>query len=39
MWMIQIAIPFGFILSIYRLIIDTKLLFKERMAGSKREVE
>ncbi len=30
MWMIQIAVPFGFILSIYRLIIDTKLLFKER---------
>lgn len=30
MWMIQIAIPIGFILSIYRLIKDTKLLFKER---------
>ena len=30
MWMIQIAIPIGFVLSIYRLIIDTKLLFKER---------
>lgn len=30
MWMIQIAVPIGFILSIYRLIIDTKLLFKER---------
>ena len=31
MWMIQIAVPFGFLLSIYRLIIDTKLLFKERI--------
>lgn len=31
MWMIQIAIPIGFMLSIYRLIVDTKLLFKERM--------
>lgn len=31
MWMIQIAIPIGFILSIYRLIVDTKLLFKERL--------
>ena len=30
MWMIQIAVPIGFMLSIYRLIIDTKLLFKER---------
>jgi len=30
MWMIQIAVPIGFLLSIYRLIIDTKLLFKER---------
>lgn len=30
MWMIQIAIPVGFILSIYRLIVDTKLLFTER---------
>jgi hypothetical protein len=30
MWMIQIAVPAGFILSIYRLIVDTKLLFKER---------
>lgn len=30
MWMIQIAVPVGFILSIYRLIVDTKLLFKER---------
>ena len=30
MWMIQIAVPIGFALSIYRLIIDTKLLFKER---------
>jgi len=33
MWMIQIAIPFGFLLSIYRLIFDTKLLFKERNGG------
>ena len=32
MWVIQVAIPFGFILSIYRLIIDTKLLYKERAA-------
>jgi len=30
MWMIQIAIPVGFILSIYRLVVDTKLLFSER---------
>lgn len=30
MWMIQIAIPIGFILSVYRLIVDTKLLFRER---------
>ncbi|SCZ81074.1 TRAP transporter small permease [Acidaminobacter hydrogenoformans] len=30
MWMIQIAIPVGFMLSIYRLIVDTKLLFSER---------
>lgn len=29
-WMIQIAIPIGFLLSIYRLIVDTTLLFKER---------
>lgn len=33
MWMIQIAVPFGFILSIYRLIFDTMLLFKERKSG------
>jgi len=39
MWMVQIAIPFGFILSIYRLIIDTKLLFKERTTESKRGLE
>ncbi|KUO49571.1 MAG: hypothetical protein APF76_03425 [Desulfitibacter sp. BRH_c19] len=31
MWMIQIAVPFGFVLSIYRLMADTKLLFKERI--------
>jgi TRAP-type C4-dicarboxylate transport system permease small subunit len=30
MWLIQIAVPIGFILSIYRLIVDTRLLFKER---------
>lgn len=30
MWMIQIAIPIGFTLSVYRLIVDTKLLFRER---------
>lgn len=30
MWTIQIAVPFGFLLSIYRLIVDTKLLFTER---------
>jgi TRAP-type C4-dicarboxylate transport system permease small subunit len=30
MWMIQIAVPIGFILSIYRLVADTRLLFKER---------
>lgn len=35
MWIIQIAIPFGLILSIYRLIIDTKLLYKEREAENK----
>jgi len=29
MWMIQIAVPFGFLLSIYRLIIDTKNLYIE----------
>jgi TRAP-type C4-dicarboxylate transport system permease small subunit len=39
MWMIQIAIPFGFVLSIYRLIIDTKLLFKERIAENKKGVD
>jgi len=33
MWMIQIAVPVGFILSIYRLVMDTKLLFKERSEG------
>lgn len=33
MWMIQIAVPFGFLLSIYRLIQDTRLLFKERAEG------
>jgi TRAP-type C4-dicarboxylate transport system permease small subunit len=33
MWMIQIAVPVGFILSIYRLIVDTKLLFRERKQG------
>jgi len=33
MWMIQIAVPFGFVLSIYRLIADTKLLFEERKTG------
>ncbi len=30
MWMIQIAVPIGFILSIYRLVVDTRMLFKER---------
>lgn len=30
MWLIQIAVPIGFILSIYRLLVDTRLLFKER---------
>lgn len=30
MWMVQIAVPLGFTLSIYRLIVDTKLLFKEK---------
>lgn len=35
MWIIQVAIPFGFILSIYRLIIDTKLLYRERSAKNK----
>lgn len=35
MWIIQVAIPFGFILSIYRLIIDTKLLYRERSAENK----
>ena len=34
MWMIQIAVPIGFVLSIYRLIMDTKLLFKERKEKS-----
>lgn len=29
MWMIQIAVPLGFLLSIYRLIMDTRLLLKE----------
>lgn len=29
MWMIQIAVPLGFLLSIYRLVVDTKILFKE----------
>lgn len=38
MWMIQIAVPFGFMLSIYRLIIDTKLLFKERTEERKRRI-
>jgi TRAP-type C4-dicarboxylate transport system permease small subunit len=36
MWMIQIAIPIGFMLSIYRLIVDTKLLFEERMQEESR---
>ncbi len=30
MWMIQIAVPFGFLLSIYRLIMDTRKLYIER---------
>ncbi|SHI53229.1 TRAP-type C4-dicarboxylate transport system, small permease component [Dethiosulfatibacter aminovorans DSM 17477] len=30
MWLIQIAVPIGFILSIYRLVVDTRLLFQER---------
>ncbi len=32
MWMIQIAVPLGFLLTIYRLIIDTKLLLTESEA-------
>lgn len=36
MWMIQIAIPIGFMLSVYRLVVDTKLLFKERMSEESR---
>lgn len=39
MWMIQIAVPFGFVLSIYRLIIDTKLLFKERTEERNRGID
>lgn len=31
MWIIQLAVPLGFLLSIYRLVIDTKLLFAERL--------
>ncbi len=38
MWLIQIAVPLGFILSIYRLITDTKLLFKERTEERNRGV-
>lgn len=33
MWMIQVAVPVGFLLSIYRLIQDTRLLIKERAEG------
>ncbi len=32
MWLIQIAVPLGFILTIYRLIVDTKLLLAESEA-------
>lgn len=39
MWMIQIAVPFGFVLSIYRLIIDTKLLFKEKTEERNRGID
>lgn len=39
MWMIQIAVPLGFALSIYRLIVDTKLLFKERVEERNRGIE
>lgn len=38
LWTIQIAIPIGFVLSIYRLIIDTKLLFKERSVERNRGI-
>jgi TRAP-type C4-dicarboxylate transport system permease small subunit len=38
MWLIQIAVPLGFILSIYRLIADTKLVFKERTQERNRGV-
>lgn len=30
MWIIQVSVPIGLLLSLYRLITDTKLLFKER---------
>ncbi len=33
MWMIQVAVPVGFLLSIYRLIQDTRLLIKEHAEG------
>ncbi len=33
MWMIQVAVPVGFLLSIYRLIQDTHLLIKEHAEG------
>lgn len=36
MWMIQIAIPIGLLLSLYRLIVDTKLLITEYKEELKR---
>ena len=39
MWMIQIAVPLGFALSIYRLIVDTKLLIKESAEERNRRTE
>ncbi len=30
MWLVQSAVPLGFILSVYRLVADTRLLFKDR---------
>jgi TRAP-type C4-dicarboxylate transport system permease small subunit len=35
MWLIQLAVPLGLMLSLYRLIMDTLLLFKERKEGIK----
>ncbi len=30
MWVVQLAVPVGFLLSIYRLVMDTRRLFKDR---------